>query len=84
MTEQQRQTVQLCQKAIITLGEENTSSVYLGYQLAVSFHRRNTTRGIITIEYFTKTLYDGGGRMVLRAKKKKIESFFSSQALGIC
>lgn len=34
-----RQTIKLYQKASITPSEENTISMYLGYQLAASFQK---------------------------------------------
>ena len=57
--EGERQIVTFCQKVIIILSEENTFSMYLGYCLAVSFHERNISRGIFTIENFTRTLDSG-------------------------
>lgn len=60
------------QKVIIILSEENTFCMYLGYCLAVSFHGRNISRDIFTIENFTKTQIVGKERNGIKSFKKKI------------
>lgn len=52
----------LYQKAVIILNAENTLFMYLGYHLAVSFHRRIISRGTLTTENFTGILYIGEGK----------------------
>lgn len=48
-------------EASITLSEEFTLSMYLEFHLAVSFQGRNTSKGILGIEHFTRTLHIGEG-----------------------